>query len=49
VQRCESRPSQARPEFWDVTYNFRGQEHRVQMTAPPGQTVTVNRDGEPRV
>jgi len=48
VQRCESVPSQAQPEFWDVTYSFRGQEHRVQMTSPPGRTVTVNAQGEPR-
>jgi uncharacterized protein YcfJ len=48
VQRCATTPSQRRPEFWDVTYDFRGQEHRVQMTAPPGATVTVNRRGEPR-
>ena len=49
VQRCASTPSQARPEYWDVTYNFRGQEHHMQMTTPPGATVTVNRQGEPRV
>lgn len=48
VQRCESIPSQARPDYWDVTYTFRGQEHRMQMTAPPGSTVTVNEQGEPR-
>ena len=48
VQRCTSVPSQARPEYWDVTYNFRGQEHHIQMTTPPGTTVTVNRQGEPR-
>jgi uncharacterized protein YcfJ len=48
VQRCTSVPSQARPDYWDVTYTFRGVEHRVQMTAPPGPTVTVNRQGEPR-
>lgn len=48
VQRCENVPSQAQPQFWDVTYEFRGQEHRVQMTSPPGQTVTVNGQGEPR-
>jgi uncharacterized protein YcfJ len=34
VQRCESVPSQARPDYWDVTYDFRGQEHRIQMAAP---------------
>lgn len=48
VRRCTSTPNEARPDYWDVTYVFRGQEHRVQMTSPPGNTVTVNRDGEPR-
>jgi uncharacterized protein YcfJ len=41
-------PGQARPVYWDVTYTFRGQEHRVQMTTPPGSTVSVNDQGEPR-
>lgn len=48
VQRCETAPSQARPDFWDVTYSFRGQAYRMQMTTPPGATVTVNAQGEPR-
>lgn len=48
VQRCQTTASSARPEFWDVTYTFRGQEHRVQLSSPPGQTITVNRQGEPR-
>jgi len=48
VQRCDSTPSQGRPDYWDVTYNFRGQEHRVQVTAPPGPTIIVNERGEPR-
>jgi len=48
VQRCENVSSQARPDHWDVTYSFRGQEHRMQMTSPPGPTVTVNEQGEPR-
>ncbi len=48
VRRCENVPSQAHPDYWDVTYTFRGVEHRVQLTAPPGRTVTVNRRGEPR-
>ncbi len=48
VQRCEDVPSQARPEYWDVTYTFRGEQHRIQMTAPPGRTITVNEQGEPR-
>jgi uncharacterized protein YcfJ len=48
VQRCASAPGQNRPDYWDVTYNFRGQEHHVQMTTPPGSTVRVNQRGEPR-
>jgi uncharacterized protein YcfJ len=48
VERCSTVPSEARPDYWDVTYEFRGQQHRVQMAAPPGDTVTVNRAGEPR-
>lgn len=48
VQRCSNVPSQAKPAFWDVTYNFRGQEHHVQLSSPPGATVTVNERGEPR-
>lgn len=48
VQRCENEPRRVRPEYWDVTYDFRGREHRVQMTAPPGRSVTVNEHGEPR-
>ena len=48
VERCSTPPSEAGPEFWDVTYQFRGREHQMQMTSPPGATVTVNRAGEPR-
>ena len=49
VQRCENVPGQAQPDHYDVTYEFRGQEHRMQTTTPPGPTVTVNQRGEPRV
>jgi len=48
VQRCASAPRQERPDHWDVTYVFRGREHRIQTTYLPGPTVTVNREGEPR-
>lgn len=48
VQRCTSAPSEARPDYWDVTYDFRGQEFRVQMTQAPDRSVTVNEHGEPR-
>ena len=47
VQRCENVPSQV-PTYYDVTYNFRGQDGHVQMTNPPGSTITVNERGEPR-
>jgi uncharacterized protein YcfJ len=47
VQRCETAVS-GPPQYWDVTYNFRGVEHHVQMSAPPGRTVAVNGNGEPR-
>ena len=49
VQRCTNVQRQARPAYWDVTYNFRGEEYRLQMTSPPGSTITVNGQGEPRV
>jgi uncharacterized protein YcfJ len=48
VQRCETTQSSAPPAYWDVTYNFRGVEHRMQTSAPPGATVAVNEHGEPR-
>jgi uncharacterized protein YcfJ len=48
VRRCDNTPSEARADYWDVTYNFRGQEHRMQTTSPPGRTVSVNAQGEPR-
>jgi uncharacterized protein YcfJ len=49
VQRCEYMPASARADYWDVTYVFNGYEHRTQMTAPPGSTILVNAQGEPRV
>jgi uncharacterized protein YcfJ len=49
VRRCDNNPAQATPSYWDVTYQFRGRQHQVQMAADPGRSVTVNRDGEPRV
>jgi uncharacterized protein YcfJ len=49
VQRCQTVPS-GPPEYWEVTYNFHGYDHVMQMSSPPapGSTITVNRDGEPR-
>ena len=49
VRRCENVSNQ-KPEYWDVTYNYRGQEHRVQMNTPPGNSIAVNSsNGEPRM
>jgi uncharacterized protein YcfJ len=47
VRRCTSTPSTT-PAYWEVSYNFRGQQHQLQMASAPGATVSVNRDGEPR-
>ena len=49
VRRCEAVPSSAQPQYWDVTYVFRGVEHRAQLGFAPGATITVNERGEPRV
>jgi len=48
VQRCEN-VAGAAPQYWDVTYLFRGVEHHVQMNAAPGSTIRVNGNGEPRM
>lgn len=48
VQRCANVPNQSQPDYWDVSYSFRGKDHRIQMTEAPGAMVTVNRQGEPR-
>ena len=48
VQRCQT--VQGAPAYYEVTYNFRGQPHVVQMSAPPtGNTIIVNERGEPRM
>ena len=47
VQRCEM-TNNTTPEYWDVSYEFHGVDHRIQMTAPPGNTIFVNENGEPR-
>jgi uncharacterized protein YcfJ len=48
VRRCETVPSQGRPDYWDVTYEFRGKTHHAQLSSLPGRTITVNGNGEPR-
>ena len=49
VQRCVNVSTGAAVDYWDVTYDFRGYEHHVQTTNPPGRTILVNAEGEPRV
>lgn len=48
VQRCNTVASTT-PAYWDVTYNYRGRTHRAQMSSPPGRTILVNPNGEPRL
>ena len=47
VRRCENTTS-GTPAYWDVTYNYRGRDHQLQMTQAPGATIAVNGNGEPR-
>ncbi len=48
IQRCHTVPTGA-PDFWDVSYDYGGVVHHVQMTSPPaGATIMVNERGEPR-
>jgi len=49
VQRCATVQNDSQPAYWDVTYLFRGVEHRVQLAAPPGPTIMVDAYGAPRV
>lgn len=46
VRRCDR--VDGPPQYWDVTYRWKGQDRYVMMTRPPGRTITVNRNGEPR-
>lgn len=48
VQRCET--VQGAPAYYEVTYDYRGALHTVQMSAPPASnTILVNERGEPRM
>ena len=48
VRRCETVAASGPPAYWDVTYDFHGAVHHAQVGAPPGPTITVNGNGEPR-
>ncbi|MCS6996094.1 MAG: beta/gamma crystallin family protein [Casimicrobiaceae bacterium] len=47
IRRCDSAPS-GQIAYYEVGYTFRGQDHTVHMTYPPGPTIRVNARGEPR-
>ncbi len=49
VQRCSVDSGARTADYWEVTYVFRGVTHTVQMTSPPGRSITVNGNGEPRI
>lgn len=49
VRRCEDISAAGPLDYWDVTYSFRGYEHHVQTTSPPGRRILVNAEGEPRI
>ena len=46
IRRCENVAGQT-PQYYDVTYDWRGMQHHVQMTSPPARTILVNGNGEP--
>ena len=48
ITRCTSVPPQG-PDHYDVSYWYHGVHHHVQTTLPPGPTIVVNGDGEPRI
>ena len=48
VQRCRTVQREAHPEYWEITYYFRGQTHRAQLSSPPGRTILVDERGLPR-
>jgi uncharacterized protein YcfJ len=47
VRHCEA-STKGQPVYWDVTYDFQGVQHHVQLARQPGATISVNNRGEPR-
>lgn len=45
-EHCTTVPPGARPDYWDVVYEFHGVQHQVQLRVPPGATIAVNANGE---
>lgn len=46
-EHCDTVPTGAQLQYWDVTYEFRGIQHRAQLAAAPGPTIAVNGNGDP--
>jgi uncharacterized protein YcfJ len=49
AQQCSPAVAAGTPQYWDTVYDWHGVQHHVQTTAAPGQTITVNANGDPRV
>ena len=49
VTRCNAVPVNQGPDHYDVSYWYHGVRHHVQTTQPPGPTIIVNENGEPRI
>ena len=49
VTRCTSVPVNQGVDHYDVSYWYHGMRHHVQTTLPPGPTIVVNGNGEPRI
>lgn len=47
IRRCDT-VGGGQVAYYDVGYTFRGQDHYIQMSYPPGPTIRVNARGEPR-
>ena len=47
VQRCANVATAPPVDYWDVTYNFRGYDHRVQTTSPPVEPSWSTRRANP--
>jgi uncharacterized protein YcfJ len=49
VQKCTTVAPSGPPAYYEVGYQFRGTNHRVQMASAPGTVIVVNERGEPRM
>ena len=45
---CEDKAFNSEPMYGNLTCQFAGTAHRLQMPSAPGATIILNRDGEPQ-